>query len=202
MGGHWFKVATRPGDGLGFRLAGAPVEELAQGEEAARFKALLADASLGVLVDRYQGPLVGYLTGIVNDAERARDLAQETFLRIYRHASVYRTTSRFTTWLFHIARNVARDHFRSRRAHLSLEHATEIAAPERMEDEVEHRSDARRLASLLLELAERERELISLKYGAECTNREIARLTGISETNVGTILHRTARRLRDLWGEE
>ena len=49
MGGHWFKVATRPGDGLGFRLAGAPVEELAQGEEAERFKALLADASLGVL---------------------------------------------------------------------------------------------------------------------------------------------------------
>jgi V/A-type H+-transporting ATPase subunit F len=49
MGRYWFKVATRPGDGLGFRLAGAPVEELAEGEEAERFKALVADVSLGVL---------------------------------------------------------------------------------------------------------------------------------------------------------
>jgi len=49
MGRYWFKVVTRPGDGLGFRLAGVPVEELAEGEEAQRFKALVADASLGVL---------------------------------------------------------------------------------------------------------------------------------------------------------
>ena len=49
MSRYWFKVITRPGDGLGFRLAGAPVEELAEGEEAERFKALVADESLGVL---------------------------------------------------------------------------------------------------------------------------------------------------------
>lgn len=44
-----FKVATRPGDGLGFRLAGAEVVEVAPGEEAARFRALLSEAQLGVL---------------------------------------------------------------------------------------------------------------------------------------------------------
>lgn len=49
MGRYWFKVVTRRGEGLGFRLAGAPVEELAAGEEAERFKALVADDSLGVL---------------------------------------------------------------------------------------------------------------------------------------------------------
>ena len=49
MSRYWFKVVTRRGDGLGFRLAGAPVEELADGEEAERFKALVADESLGVL---------------------------------------------------------------------------------------------------------------------------------------------------------
>jgi V/A-type H+-transporting ATPase subunit F len=49
MSRYWFKVVTRRGEGLGFRLAGAPVEELAEGEEAERFKALLADESLGVL---------------------------------------------------------------------------------------------------------------------------------------------------------
>ena len=49
MSRYWFKVITRRGDGLGFRLAGAPVEELAEGEEAQRFKAIAADDGLGVL---------------------------------------------------------------------------------------------------------------------------------------------------------
>ena len=44
-----FKVVTRPGDGLGFRLAGAAVEEVAPGEEATRFRSLLADPQLGAL---------------------------------------------------------------------------------------------------------------------------------------------------------
>lgn len=49
MSRYWFKVATRPGDGLGFRLAGAEVEEINDAEAADRFRALLADPDLGVL---------------------------------------------------------------------------------------------------------------------------------------------------------
>ena len=49
MSRYWFKVATRPGNGIGFRLAGAAVEEIKEGEVAERFKALLADPGLGVL---------------------------------------------------------------------------------------------------------------------------------------------------------
>jgi vacuolar-type H+-ATPase subunit F/Vma7 len=49
MARYWFKVVTRAGEGLGFRLAGAPVEEIVPGQEAERFKALVADESLGVL---------------------------------------------------------------------------------------------------------------------------------------------------------
>ena len=48
----------------------------------------------------------------------------------------------------------------------------------------------------MAELSPRERELIALKYGAELTNQEIARLTGLSDTNVGTILSRTISTLR------
>jgi RNA polymerase sigma-70 factor (ECF subfamily) len=50
-------------------------------------------------------------------------------------------------------------------------------------------------------LPERERELLSLKYGAGLTNRAIARLTGLSESNVGTLLHRTIAGLRTEWDE-
>jgi V/A-type H+/Na+-transporting ATPase subunit F len=49
MSRYWFKVATRRGEGLGFRLAGAPVEEIEEGHEAEGLKALVRDPSLGVL---------------------------------------------------------------------------------------------------------------------------------------------------------
>ncbi len=49
MSRYWFRVLTRPGEGLGFRLAGVPVEEIAEGEIAERFKTILADPGLGVV---------------------------------------------------------------------------------------------------------------------------------------------------------
>jgi RNA polymerase sigma-70 factor (ECF subfamily) len=70
-----------------------------------------------------------------------------------------------------------------------------------VEEVVAEREERDRLAALLARLPARERELIALKYGAGLTNREIARLSGLSETNVGTILHRTVQRLREEWEE-
>jgi RNA polymerase sigma-70 factor (ECF subfamily) len=67
------------------------------------------------------------------------------------------------------------------------------------EDESALRSDAARLAELLKTLTDRDRELIALKYGAEMSNRDIARATGLSESNVGTILYRATQVLRERW---
>src|SRR5271155_2468753 len=78
------------------------------------------ERGLAEIMRRYQWPLVRYLARIVNDVERARDLAQETFFKIFKHRSAYRTSARFATWLFHIARNVARDELRARRRRISL----------------------------------------------------------------------------------
>jgi len=55
---------------------------------------------------------------------------------------------------------------------------------------------------MLTQLPVRERELIALKYGGGLTNRVIAKTTGLSESNVGTILHRVVGRLRLQWEDE
>ena len=60
-------------------------------------------------------------------------------------------------------------------------------------------SDLARLQALTARMPERTRELIALKYGAGASNRLIARLTGLSESNVGTILHRAVESLRAEW---
>jgi RNA polymerase sigma-70 factor (ECF subfamily) len=103
--------------------------------------------------------------------------------------------------VFSIARNVAVDHLRAQRPHLPLEAADDVAAAGTPHEDVTRLSDLERLAALVERLPAREQELVALKYGAEATNRAIAALTGLSESNVGTILHRTIQALRAGWNE-
>jgi RNA polymerase sigma-70 factor (ECF subfamily) len=138
-----------------------------------------------------------YRCGPTADAE---DLTARTFERAWRARRRYRRdVAGFSTWLFSIARNVAIDHYRARRPHVSLEAAVELAAAGTPEDEASRRSDSGRLALLLATLTDREREIVALKYGGDMNNRAIARATGLSESNVGTILHRAVQRLRSRW---
>jgi RNA polymerase sigma-70 factor (ECF subfamily) len=130
----------------------------------------------------------------------AEDLTSTTFEKAWRARHRYRRDlGAFATWLLTIARNVATDHFRQRRNHVPLEEAADVPAIETADADAEHRSNVERLARLLDQVPERDRELLSLKYGAELTNRTIARLTGLSESNVGTLLHRTIAGLRAEW---
>jgi RNA polymerase sigma-70 factor (ECF subfamily) len=130
----------------------------------------------------------------------AEDLTSRTFEKAWSARARYRRDlAGFSTWLLSIARNVATDHLRAQRSHLPLESAEEMAANDTPHEEVARDSDLARLGSLLQQLPQREQELVALKYGAEATNRAIAELTGLSESNVGTILHRVVQTLRRDW---
>lgn len=130
----------------------------------------------------------------------AEDLTSRTFEKAWSARARYRRDlAGFSTWLISIARNVATDHLRAQRLHLPLDAAEELAAPGTPHDDVSKQSDLARLGALLKQLPPREQELVALKYGAEATNRAIAELTGLSESNVGTILHRAVQALRRDW---
>ena len=130
----------------------------------------------------------------------AEDLTSRTFEKAWSARARYRRDlAGFSTWLISIARNVATDHLRAQRPHLPLEAAEDVAAKDTPHDEVSRDSDIARLGLLLQALPQREQELVALKYGAEATNRAIAELTGLSESNVGTILHRVVQTLRRDW---
>jgi RNA polymerase sigma-70 factor (ECF subfamily) len=139
-----------------------------------------------------------YRFGDVADVE---DLTARTFEKAWRARHRYRRdVAGFATWLLTIARNVAVDHVRSRRPQVSLEAASGLASSaDTPEQDAMQLSEAERLSALLATLPPRERELLALKYGAGMTNRAIARATGLSETNVGTILHRAVEQLRARW---
>ncbi len=138
----------------------------------------------------------------VGDGPVAEDLTAETFEKAWRNRNRYRRdVAAFSTWLFTLARRIAADYYRKQRAEVSLESIPNLADPNTVEGQAQQRADFARLTALLARLADRDRELVALKYGVGLTNRAIARLSGLSESNVGTILHRVTQQLRAAWEE-
>lgn len=141
-----------------------------------------------------------YLRFRIGNESDAEELTSRTFEKAWRSRKLYqRDLAGFSTWLFTIAQNVAIDHLRTRRPHLPLESAMDVVTLETPHDDAERDSNLARLAAVMQLLSQRDQEVVALKYGADLTNREIARLTDLSESNVGTLLHRAVRELRSGW---
>ncbi|MBN1679004.1 MAG: sigma-70 family RNA polymerase sigma factor [Anaerolineae bacterium] len=137
-------------------------------------------------------------------SDDAKDLTAITFERAWQHRRRYqRDQGAFEAWLFGIARKVAAHHLRQLKPVISLDDVQDrlANADQPIEHTVQQHADAERLADLLQQLPDRDRELIALKYGSGLTNRAIARQTGLSESNVGSILYRVVRKLRAEWDE-
>lgn len=149
----------------------------------------------------------------LGDDQTAEYLTATTFEKAWRGRERYRRDlGAFEAWLFGIARRVAADHLRRPRHDVSL---TDLPEPvdsdpvdphpadgDPLAETVQWQADLARLGVLLAQLPPRESELIALKYGGAMTNRAIAAVTGLSESNVGTILHRTIGKLRAAWEEQ
>lgn len=143
-----------------------------------------------------------YVASLLRDRSAAEEVTAQAFERAYRKRASYRTgRGSPEAWLFGIARHAALDELRrlKRRAPMEAEPADESAvAPEDQAEGVLRRETVR---AALAELEPRERELVLLKYRGGLSNGEIARVLGVSESNVGTRLHRAMERLREACDE-
>lgn len=137
-----------------------------------------------------------YRTG---DSDHAQDLTARTMLKAWRYRHSYSSDlGKFEAWLFQIARREIADFFKAfQREPLPL--TDDYHADFSLELAFQEREESERLYQLLIQLPTREQDLIALKYGAELTNRAIATILEMSESNVGTSLHRTILKLRNQW---
>jgi RNA polymerase sigma-70 factor (ECF subfamily) len=166
------------------------------------FRAPAAEDNFEGLYRRELPKIYNFFRYRVGDGPLAEDLTADTFEKAWRKRHRYRhDLASFSTWLFTIARRVAIDHYRKQRPNSSLESISDLAAEQTLEDLTQKHSDFDRLSVLLNQLEDRDRELVALRYGAGLTNRAIAGLTGLTESNVGVILHRTLKKLRADWEE-
>src|SRR5688572_26825878 len=139
----------------------------------------------------------------VGNNDVAEELTAETFEKAWRDRHRYRyDLAAFSTWLFIIAKQVVADYLRKPHPEVPLMAAVHVTEEETVESLVQQRSDFERLSALLARLTDRDRELFALKYGSGLTNRMIAQVSGMSESNVGTILHRLTQQLRAAWEKE
>ena len=151
-------------------------------------------------LDRYESALTRYAHRIVGDVERARDVVQETFLRLCKQDRS-EVDGHLPEWLFTVCRNKALDVQRkeSRMATLAetdLQRSScyETTPPEHV---IEQRESAEQVLSLLSRLSENQQEVIRLKFQHGLSYREISQVTGLSISNVGFQIHKGLKTIRE-----
>ncbi len=153
-------------------------------------------------LDEFERPLLGYANSILRDVEGARDAVQDTFLKLYKQPAGS-IGGGLKSWLFTVCRNRCFDMLRKRRRISGVEIETLNAVDESAPDPVsmavreEAMSDVMRF---LERLPVNQQEVIRLKFQQGLSYREISRITGLSVTNVGFLLHTGLKRLRKLLG--
>ena len=154
-----------------------------------------------VLVDRYKRGITNFIGASVKSQADVADLAQETFLRTYAHLGTFNPSlGRFSTWIYHIARNVVRTHLgkslrRPQTQELGEDRTVEDALPDLSAEadpacgilRAEAESDVR---AALADLPERTRTVLSLRYYDNMEYQTIAETMGLSLGNVKTLIHR------------
>jgi RNA polymerase sigma-70 factor (ECF subfamily) len=141
----------------------------------------------------------GFFAYRVGSRDDAEDLTQQTFERALRAWDRFDPRRAAAgTWLLVIARNLLIDHYRARAPHdrsVPLDDVDPRALPS-VDNAAADLGLEPELAGALAGLAERDREILALRYGADLTGPEIAELMGLTLANVQQIVSRSLRRLR------
>src|SRR4051794_39111601 len=168
------------------------------------------DGAFEELVERYQHRLVAVMNHLVGNPEEAEDLAQEVFLRVYRARKKYRPRSKFSTWLFTIANNLALNSLRARQRKPVVPLAARDSGPlgprpaeQLVRDQgtgpvkkVERQELAAQVRQALDSLNERQRMAVVLNKFEDMNYAEIAEVMGLTTKAVKSLLSRARMNLR------
>ena len=150
------------------------------------------------LILKHQKPLVNYFYRHTGNSEEANDLTQETFLRIHKSSPRYKNTAKFTTWIYHIARNIYLDYAKYKKRHPSTSldaepyEKTEKFADKSIsiEDKLTKDDLANKVKEAVSKLPEIYREVIILCEYQGLKSKEISKIIHCPEGTVWSRLHK------------
>ena len=170
--------------------------------------------SLAELVRRYQNDIFRFCLHYVRDVERAKEMSQETFIRVYVARARFDASRKFRPWLLCIARNLCLNEIKRKKA-VTMESLDEYASSARDESGEVLRSSAdgadqilmaaerrKALADALAKLDPESREIVTLRFYERMQARDIAEVVGSTEGAVRTRLHRILKSMRAIYVAE
>ena len=163
---------------------------------------LASQSWIDAAIEQYEGPLLRYAQHFVFDLESARDVVQDTFMKLCKQSET-EMRPKLAKWLFTVCRNRAIDVCRK-------ESRMKVAPEDQISDHLVTRADdsasptvaiekvetAQGLMQQLSRLPDQQQEILRLKFHGGLTYREIAEVTGLSSSHVGVILHTAISKLR------
>ena len=156
-------------------------------------------------LEQYEQPLINYTTHLLGDAERARDVVQDAFLRLCRQDRSA-VEGHLAQWLYTVCRNRAFDVRRKEKKMTNMSTEQAMRQPSRGGDhttETENRDVVERVYAILEGFSENQREVIRLKFQHGMSYREISeisKITSLSISNVGFVIHTALERVRQKMG--
>ena len=156
-------------------------------------KAISGDSeALTILIDKYKDIAYNLALSIVKNKEDAKDITQDSFLKVLENINRFRNDSKFSTWLYRIVYNQSVGFANNTNRKNTIDYVLLVEQPEK-NDEQEDRIQGLYKAINLLE--DTDRNIIMLFYLAEKSIKEIAQITGFSIANIKVILHRARKKL-------
>ncbi len=178
---------------------GADDDQIAMAELAAG-----QDSAMNGIMRRWQERLTGFLLRMVGNHATASDLAQETFVRLYRHRSSYHPQRSFSTWIFTIAANLARNHHRwSQRRPEAVTDPVEMAEGSPSDggadplQRVEAREKLEAVQRAIAGLPQDQKETLILAVYEQLSHDEIAAIADSTPKAVELRLYRARKTLRE-----
>ena len=142
-------------------------------------------------MDLYQARLLRYATWLMGDFEIAREVVQETFLRLCKEQHVSKIADYLVKWLFTVCRNIAFD-TRKKEARMTPLGDVHIGVDSRLDE----KQTAGEIFRMLDRLPKNQREVVYLKFQCDLSYKEISEVTKLSVTNVGFLMHTALTKLR------
>jgi RNA polymerase sigma-70 factor (ECF subfamily) len=162
------------------------------------------------LVEKYKQPVMNLAYRTVRDMTEAEDLAQNVFVQVYKSAARYKSTAKFSTWLFTIARNLCLNEIRRRSRHPA--ESLDATHPEQEDQPLQQYEDkktfsppenllqgelAQQIDRALADLPENQRSAILLCRQDELSYEEIAEALGCSVSATKSLIHRGRETLKE-----
>ena len=149
------------------------------------------------IVEKYQDIVFSIALKVLKNREDAEEMAQESFIKVYKSLNTFKGTAKFSTWLFRITYNTCISHVRKKKQHFVSTDDVEIAhdADEFNLDGIPEENRAKYIKIAMEKLPEEEYTLVLLYYFEDQSIEEISKVTNLTATNAKVKLFRARKKL-------